>query len=155
MRLKSIPLVCRVTVVALLFALNAGAIPALGQQSITSATLSGRIEDASGAAITGATVAVTNLDKNQSWTVKTDDQGRYYFLHLPVGRYELKVEQPGFAAHGQPLTLSIGQAIDVPIRLVVNAVAEKINVIASGTIVETVRTQVAETVLPAEIDSCR
>ncbi|HEY7910731.1 MAG TPA: TonB-dependent receptor [Blastocatellia bacterium] len=152
MRVKGItPHVCRITVILLLFALYSEAIPTPGQQSITSATLSGRIEDASGAAVAGASVAVTNLDKNQSWTFKSDNNGRYYFLHLPVGRYELKVEQPGFALYSMPLMLSIGQAMDAPVRLAVSAVAESINVTAAGTLVETVRTQVAETVLPVEI----
>jgi hypothetical protein len=152
MRVKgTTPDVCRITVIVLLLALISEAAPTFGQQSITSATLSGRIEDASGAAVTGATVAVTNLDKNQSWAIKTDDHGRYYFLRLPVGRYELKVEQPGFALYSLQFMLSIGQAMDAPIRLAVSAVAESINVQAAGTVVETVRTQVAETVLPAEI----
>src|ERR1043165_9019007 len=34
------------------------------QQTITSATLTGRVEDANGAALAGATITATNLDKN-------------------------------------------------------------------------------------------
>ena len=126
---------------------------AFAQQSISSATLSGRLEDANGAAVSGATVTATNLNQNQSSTVTSDAQGRFRFLYLPVGRYQLKVAATGFAPIEQQLTLTVGQALDVPLRLTVGNVTEKVNIAAGAPLVETVRTQVAETVLPHEIDS--
>jgi hypothetical protein len=126
---------------------------ALAQQSISSATLSGRLEDVNGAAISGAKVTATNLDQNQSSTGGSDAQGRFRFLYLPVGRYRLEVRAAGFAPVEQRLTLTVGQALDVTLKLRVGNVTEKVNVTASAPLVETVRTQVAETVLPQEIDS--
>jgi len=76
---------------------------------VTNATLSGHVEDERGAAIPAAIVTSTNLDKNQTWTVTSDEQGRYSFLYLPAGPYQLKVEQTGFRqlhraidSHGRP-----------------------------------------------------
>lgn len=123
------------------------------QQSMASATLSGVAEDANGAAISGATITATNLDQNQSRTVISDAQGRFRFLYLPVGNYQLKAEHAGFASAERQLRLTVGQALDMRIKMAVAGVADKISVTSEAPVVETVRTQLAETVLPREIDN--
>lgn len=127
-------------------------LPASAQQAVSAATLSGRVEDTNGAAISGATIAITNIDKNQTSSSKSDEHGRYSFLYLPVGGYHLKVEHAGFASVTRELTLSVGQALDLPVRLPVAGVTETANINAVRAI-ETVRTQMAETVRPGEIDN--
>ena len=49
------------------------------QQNVTSATLSGRIEDARGAVVSGANVIATHLETNQQHTATSDTEGRYRF----------------------------------------------------------------------------
>src|SRR5882672_10362572 len=122
------------------------------QQAMTSATLSGRVEDANGAAVAGAAVAAINLDQNRSSTAQSDSQGRFRFLYLPVGRYRLKIEAKGFSTLERELTLTVGQALDAQFRLKVAGVIEGLDVKPEASLIETVRTQVAETVLPAEVD---
>jgi hypothetical protein len=125
---------------------------AYAQQAVTSATLSGRVEDANGAAVAGAAIAAINLDQNRSSTAQSDSQGRFRFLYLPVGRYRLKIEAKGFYTLERDLTLTVGQALDAQLRLSVAGVAERLDIKPEATLIETVRTQVAETVLPAEVD---
>ncbi|HET6974873.1 MAG TPA: TonB-dependent receptor [Pyrinomonadaceae bacterium] len=123
------------------------------QQNVTSATLSGRIDDASGALVSGANVSATNLETNQRQTTTSDHEGRYRFPYLRTGDYDVTIDAPGFATITKRLTLSIGQAIDLPIKLEVAGVSEQVNV--GGTevpIVETVRTQLTETIKPKEIN---
>lgn len=122
------------------------------QQAVSSATLSGRVEDANGAAVAGAAIAAINLDQNRSSAAQSDSQGRFRFLYLPVGRYRLKVEANGFSMLQRELTLTVGQALDAQLRLSVAGVAERLDIKPEATLIETVRTQVAETVLPAEVD---
>ena len=50
------------------------------QQSVTSATLSGRVEDVRGASINGASVLATHHETNQQQSTTTDSEGRYRFL---------------------------------------------------------------------------
>jgi hypothetical protein len=90
---------------------------AQAQQTVTSATLSGRVEDAGGAVVRGATLTVTNLDTNQTQTATTDNDGRYRFPYLQVGSYKLSVEANGFSPLAKELTLTVGQALDLPLRL--------------------------------------
>ncbi|HSB10704.1 MAG TPA: carboxypeptidase regulatory-like domain-containing protein [Blastocatellia bacterium] len=123
------------------------------QQAITSASLSGRVDDSNGAAIEGAVVKITDLDHNQSAITRTDSQGRYRFPHLAVGKYQLKVDCEGFVTFDRELVLSVGQALDLPVTLSVAGVSARTEVTAQPPLVETVRTQVAEFVSPREIES--
>ena len=123
------------------------------QQNVTSASLSGRIDDARGAVVSGANVTATNLETNQRQTTTSDHEGRYRFPYLRTGDYDVTIDAPGFATITKRLTLSIGQAVDLPVKLEVAGVSEQVNV--GGTdvpIVETVRTQLTETIKPREIN---
>jgi hypothetical protein len=134
--------------------LAAGALPALAQQMVTSATLGGRVEDADGAALPGVVVTATNTETGHSRTSTTDGEGRYRFSYLPVGEYELRVEKSGFTTLTKSLTLTVGQALDVPLALSVAGLSEDVQVkSANAPTVETARTQVAETVLPKDVES--
>jgi hypothetical protein len=124
----------------------------LAQQNVTSATLTGSIQDAGGAVVSGANVAARNLETNQQTTTTSDSEGRYRFPYLRTGVYDLTVEAPGFAALTRQLTLSVGQALDVPLKLEVAGVAAQVNVDSTVPMIETVRTQITETIQPREIN---
>src|SRR5258706_5119143 len=126
--------------------------PAAGQQTVTSATLSGQVQDLSGAFVTDAVLTATNLETNQKQVASTDFDGRYRFPYLPVGSYKLSVEAPGFTTFTKELTLTIGQALSLPVKLEVAGVSEKVTINNDVPLIETVRTQVAETVRPTDID---
>ncbi len=123
------------------------------QQSVTTASLSGRIEDASGAAIRGASVTATYIDQNQHVTTTTDAQGLFRFLYLRSGRYQLRVEASGFAPTSRELTLTIGGALDLQLRLAIAGVETTVDIRSETPLVEIVRTQIAETLLPLEISN--
>jgi hypothetical protein len=125
---------------------------ASAQQTVTSATLSGRVEDAYGGSLAGASVTVVEVGTGQKRSALSDDEGRYRFSYLPVGTYQLRAEKAGFAPLDAKLTLTIGQALVVPITLGVEGVAESVEIVADVPIIETARTQLSETVLPREID---
>src|SRR5437868_15320865 len=61
-------------------------------------TISGKVEDSSGAAVGGAIVAVKNLETGAVRTVTTDETGIFRVLALPVGSQEVRAEKPGFRA---------------------------------------------------------
>jgi hypothetical protein len=140
-----------------LFAVSFGLLlplsPVMGQQTVTSAAISGRVEDASGANIPGATLTATNLSTNQKQNSTTDVEGRYKFPYLPVGSYNLAVEAKGFNPLTRQVTVTIGQALDLQLRLEVAGVSAQVNVSTDVPLIETVRTQVTETINPRDIDS--
>jgi hypothetical protein len=122
------------------------------QQTVTSGTLSGRIEDASGAVVSGASLTATNLETNQRQTATTDYNGRYRFPYLQVGRYKLSIEAQGFASLTKELTVTVGQALDLPLKLDVAGLSAQVNVTTDVPMIETVRTQVTETIHPGEVN---
>src|SRR5579884_4360169 len=78
-----------VLVAALLLALQAGA--QVGTSSIT-----GVVNDPSGARIPGARVTALNEQTNISYQTTTTAAGTYAFASLPVGSYTVTVEAQGF-----------------------------------------------------------
>ena len=133
-----------------LFLLSSSAV--FAQQAITTASVSGRVSDPSGAAIAGATVTMLNLERNQRQEVSTSSSGVYRFISLSVGPYELSIVANGFAPKTVPLTLSVGEARDVSVALAVAGVDEQVDVASSPTVLEVRRTQLADLVSPREID---
>src|SRR5436190_4125200 len=123
------------------------------QQTVTSATLSGRVADAAGAVVKSANVTVRNQETNSKCTCTCDEEGLFRFPNLPVGKYAVDVDAPGFAELKRQVTLHLGQAVDVSLILSVEGMSETVNVSADLPVLETVRTQLAEAVLPHEIDS--
>ena len=122
------------------------------QQSVTSATLSGRIEDTRGAVVSGASITATHLETHQQLETISDDDGRYRFPYLRTGAYELKITAAGFSTTTSQLTVSVGQALDLPVKLDVAGISAQVNIGSDVPMVEIVRTQITETIRPREIN---
>jgi hypothetical protein len=123
----------------------------LAQQNVTSATLSGAVEDLNGASIAGATVTATNIETNQQRTTNSDRDGRFRFPYLPVGSYKIAIDATGFSTPSNEVTLTVGQSLYLPVKLEIAGIAAKV-MISDVPAIETVRTQSSETIRPAEID---
>ncbi|HEX3086003.1 MAG TPA: carboxypeptidase regulatory-like domain-containing protein, partial [Pyrinomonadaceae bacterium] len=120
-------------------------------QNVASASLGGAVEDMNGSSIVGATVTAIQVETNQQHATNSDHDGRFKFSYLPVGNYKLTIIESGFTPISRDLTLTVGQQLEVVFKLDVNRLSENITVKEVSTI-ETTRTQLAETIRPAEID---
>ena len=65
-------------------------------QGETTSAIVGQVFDTSNAALTSATVTITNRETGATRTAKTDDAGRFDFPQLKPGSYSVQVEAPGF-----------------------------------------------------------
>jgi hypothetical protein len=80
-------------------------------RSAASATVHGTVIDPSGAAIPSATVAVKNLDTDQSQTAQTNGDGYYEVRFLQPGRYSLRAEAGQFTPQVlSEVVLAVGQS---------------------------------------------
>jgi Carboxypeptidase regulatory-like domain len=80
-----------------------------------SATISGVVLDASGAAIPGATVNLTHRDGTQRRTLVSGGRGEFAFTRLPAGSYLVVVNAKGFAPFtSEEFNLSSQQSYEVP-----------------------------------------
>ncbi len=59
-------------------------------------TIAGRVIDDSRAALPGATVEITNIDKGSRRSTTTDAQGKYIFPLLQPGTYKVVISLSGF-----------------------------------------------------------
>src|SRR4029450_1347094 len=78
--------------------------------------------------------------------------GRYRFLYLPADSYELRAEQAHFRPGIRRVDLTVRQALQGVTHRPLEGAPEEVDVPDETPIVETVRTQLTETVVPHDID---
>ena len=99
----------------------------------TTATVVGSVQDASGAAVEGATVKATNTATNVSRETTTGEGGRYALPAIPAGNYVLSVEATGFAsARTQTVTLEASQTARQDFSIQVGSVSQQVEVSATN-----------------------
>jgi Carboxypeptidase regulatory-like domain/TonB dependent receptor len=123
------------------------------QETITSASVAGRVTDPTGGVIDGAQVQARHIETNLTSTARTDPEGRFRFPYLKVGHYEIKARQPGFADAVLSVALTMGSAFDLPFSLVVGSTETNVTVTGEAAMLETARSQIAGTVSQAEVNN--
>ena len=68
----------------------------------TTGRILGSVSDQSGAAVTGATVVVTSVERGTSRALTTDEAGAYVAPDLAPGTYKIHVEAKGFKSTERP-----------------------------------------------------
>ncbi len=110
----------------------------MSAQSTAVAQIGGAVSDASGAAIQGAIVSMTEKDKDLVRTTKTDNTGSYTLANLPVGPYRLEVKSPGFKDYIRDgIELVVNNNIQVNVAMQVGSATERVEVTATASMVET------------------
>src|SRR5687768_8013942 len=92
-------------------------------------TVRGTIRDQQGNVVPGATVILTDAEKNFSRTQTTSDDGSYVFSSVPPSTYSVQVEAPGFKKTAvAEVKALVDTSVDVDVALEVGAVTETVNV---------------------------
>jgi hypothetical protein len=101
---------------------------------VPTGTILGTVKDAKGAVVVGATVTVQN-DEGLSRTFTTDGTGFYRFPALPVGKYDITVNQSGFKKESASnVTLTVDQQAVMNFTLQVGNVSETVQVTSENTV---------------------
>jgi hypothetical protein len=117
-------------------------------QEVT-ATITGTITDQSSAAVAGANVTATSVERGVAYTATTNDAGIYRISNLPVGNYDLKVEKTGFQTALRPaFTLVLNQVARIDVEMKVGNVSQTIEVTGAAPVLKTETTQV-DTIIDA------
>jgi hypothetical protein len=130
--------------------LLSGMAPAQG--SLTTASVTGRVLDPTGAAIPRIAVTAVDRSNGQTRTGETDAQGRFRMPLLAVGDYEFRVHPPGFAETAREVQLTVGAAFDLVLQVSIGEARTAVNVAAEAPVLEQDRSQISETVLQAEVN---
>jgi hypothetical protein len=117
-----------------------------------SATISGKVEDATGTGINGATVTVKTLDTGATRTMLSDESGNFKIVALPLGQQEIKAEKQGFkSVLRNGVDLKVAQEAVINLRLEVGDLAQQITVSAENPVVNTTTAPVSGVVGEREV----
>jgi hypothetical protein len=123
------------------------ALPRARAQEVAVAEVDGRVTDPSGAAIPGAMVKMTEIDKRKLHTFTTDASGAFRFPNLPVGAYTLEVSSAGFKVYRQTgITLQVASNIAQNVIMQIGAVTETVEVVANASMVETKENSISQVI---------
>ncbi len=94
-------------------------------------SLAGRVVDASGAPVPGASVTATAPERGFTRTVSTESDGAFRFAGLPAGTYDVTVKLVGFkTVERRGVVVNVASAHTFDVRLDVASVEEAITVTA-------------------------
>jgi hypothetical protein len=117
-------------------------------QSASAGTVSGQVTDRQSAVIAGAQVTLTDTSTNTAQTTSTNGVGRYIFLNVPPGKYDLTVSKEGFSqAKVLGNNVEVGLVLTLDISLDVGSTTTSVEVkAAAGAELQTTSATVGSTI---------
>ena len=101
-------------------------------------TVTGTVLDASGAAISNASVTLTNPATNDELKVSANNAGDFNFPELAVGTYKLTISAPGFVTRViEAVPVEVSKVNNQRVQLSIGAESQVVEVQASGVTVDT------------------
>src|SRR5215467_3323747 len=110
-------------------------------------SISGVVLDASGSAVVGANVTVTETQTSVKSETTTDSKGFYSFPELPIGKYDVEIEANGFKTYKQTgLVVDANSALRVDATLQIGQRTENVVVNSDAVHVDLESTQNGEVI---------
>jgi hypothetical protein len=104
----------------------------------TTGTMTGVVNDVTGAVLTGASIVARHLETDLTRTTVTTEEGQFILSMLPVGPYELRAERPGFKpVTVSGITLTVHETTVVNLTLQLGTIAEEVYVVTNRPAVNT------------------
>src|SRR5580704_3059282 len=116
-------------------------------QAANTGSIAGTVLDSQGGAVAGATLTITDTTTNTARTAVTNDTGRYIFVDVPPGSYDVAVTRTGFRVTKlAKQVVSVGLALTLNVSLEIGAITESIEVVVSNAELQTLNATVGNTV---------
>ncbi len=113
----------------------------------TSATLTGTIKDATGAAIPGAHLVLHNEGTSADRQIDSNGNGEYTLTSLPPGDYTLNVTRDGFSSYQQKgIVLTVSEQATANVTLPVGTSSNTITVTANASVIDTTTAEISNIV---------
>jgi len=131
---------CLVAVVLLLTA-------PFGQSQQVTAAVTGKITDPSGASIAGAHITAIDVERGTVWPTVSNADGIYNLPRLPIGSYNVRVENEGFqAAQRSNVVLQLNDNARLDFQLQVGSVATSVEVTSAAPLLQTQSNQLGQVI---------
>ena len=116
-------------------------------QIASTTSLVGTVTDASGQVVAGAKVTATEVNRLDTYTATTNDQGYYSIDFVRVGSYKITAERAGFQRITETgITVENNQTVRTDMALTVGAVSQSVTVEASASAIKTDDATVSEVI---------
>jgi Carboxypeptidase regulatory-like domain len=113
-------------------------------QAQVSGSISGRVDDATGAVVSAAKITVKSLETGATRVATTDAAGDFRVPSLALGPQEVTAEKTGFKAVVRTgINLAVGQEAVVNLRLEVGELSQQVVVSAEAPLVNTTTSAVS------------
>src|ERR1019366_2339671 len=143
----------KLALVLLLVVCVGSALPAWAQSTSTG-TVAGMVTDQTGAVVADAIVTFTDPSTKSERSATTNDAGRYIFVDVNPGFYDIAVTKAGFATtKTEHLGVKVGMALTVNLGLKVGAASVVVEVTAVGTELQTMNATVGNTVTSISLEN--
>ncbi len=117
-------------------------------------TITGVVQDSSGAVIPGAEVALTNTDTGLALQRKANGSGIYVFSPVKIGNYSVSATAPGFQTTSQEhLHLDVQERLNVVLVLKPGAVSQTVTVSTAPPLLQTQSGSVGQVVSTRTINN--
>lgn len=108
-------------------------------------TITGVVQDTSGAVIPGAQVTLTNTNTGLVLQRKADSRGVYIFSPIMIGQYTVSASAPNFETTLQKnLTLHLSETLNVPLKLKPGSVTETVTVTSAPPLLQSEQASVSQ-----------
>lgn len=106
-------------------------------QTTTTGELAGTVTDPSGAALTTASVTLTNMATGSRQVTQTNSTGAYRFSLLQPGTYQISASVTGFQSVDKTVQIGLGASASANLQLGLGSTRETVEVSGSAASVET------------------
>jgi hypothetical protein len=122
-------------------------------QSATTATIRGKVTNASGNAVANAEINAVDTSSGFVRTVNSRPDGTYTLAGLTPGTYNIIVAASGYEPKNQDVTVLVGQTLDLTIRMTPTAVLTESITVVGTQAVETKTSEIATNVTTHQIEN--
>jgi len=131
-----------------------GSISPAFAQSTSTGTVAGQVNDPTGAVVSGATVTMTDVSTNTPRVTTTNASGRYIYVDVNPGIYNMAVAKAGFSTtKTEHVEVKVGASLTLDLSLQVGGASTVVEVTAVGNELQTMNATVGNTITNLTIDN--
>ena len=128
-------------------------LPAAGQTTVGSGSITGLVNDPTGAVVSGARIAITNTATNLAITLTSNSSGAYTSGALTPGQYRVQVSAKGFSSVSEVVNVLVGNTATFNATLQLGQESQVIEVQAGEVQVNTEQAAVQGVLTSQQIES--
>ena len=117
-----------------------------------SGNIAGTVRDASGAALPGASITITDLERGAVYQTQSNQDGNFSQTHLLAGRYQVKVAHAGLGDFTGNATVQVDATTPVDVVLTPANVQTTVNVSDATPLLTTDRAEIATTLTGKQVE---